>query len=767
MEARQLSIRHLAWSCGGLSAGIALFRLAEGREILIALIAALCVCAVCAFFSGTLMRKRAALFAMFFALGLVYTAGWNMIFIEPVLELHGETVYARAKAEDSLRSRADYRYVDVRFELEGRADFTARVYDFDGVLPQIKAGNILEGNFYLSRGDVLHGEDYSGYLSRGVVMLAYPDGEIAVTDSSDILTMPLRISAAVEKLADELFPADVRAFEKALLTGEKNDFYADSHLYHAISYSGLAHVVAVSGMHVSFLVGMIMLFTGAKRAFWIGVPTISLFMLMTGMPPSVVRAGILYIALLAAPLLRREQDGITTLFFALALILLQNPSAVNGIGLQLSFSAMAGILVLAPPIRRSTFDWIRRVIKTKLLRRTAYAAASVAIVSFAANAFSVPLVVWHFGYISVYSLITNVLTNFVVSGIFCLGYAACILGAVSPAVGGALAWVLGWGVRYILFCARIIAGLPGSVVYTENPIFLYWLIFVYVLFAAAWMMKGKWKFRPVFPCCLAVISLCACCLMVNFASQHLASRVTVLDVGQGQSIVMLAQGRAVVVDCGSGGTMENAGDTAGEYLLSRGVKNLDALVLTHIHADHANGAARLMELMEVDKLIIAGKSADEDALKESVLRAAEMNGTEVCCIDSDSRFTAGDIDLTLIAPLAAGQANESGLIVHGGPGDFDVLITGDVGTSTEKELVETKLLPDTELYMVGHHGSTTSSSLRLMEAVRPDFAAVSVGYNSYGHPTAEAISRAIGFGAGLYRTDMNGNLTFYTGENHG
>ena len=213
--------------------------------------------------------------------------------------------------------------------------------------------------------------------------------------------------------------------------------------------------------------------------------------------------------------------------------------------------------------------------------------------------------------------------------------------------------------------------------------------------------------------------------------------------------------------------MENAGDTAGEYLLSRGVKNLDALVLIHLHADHANGAARLMELMEVDKLIIAGKSADEDALKESVLRAAEMNGTEVCCIDSDSRFTAGDIDLTLIAPLAAGQANESGLIVHGGPGDFDVLITGDVGTSTEKELVETKLLPDTELYMVGHHGSTTSSSLRLMEAVRPDFAAVSVGYNSYGHPTAEAISRAIGFGAELYRTDLSGNLTFYTGENHG
>jgi len=767
MNAAELDIRRLAWACFGFAAGIASAEFLPEGSLKYVIPALICLCIVCAIISDRLGRMRALLFAALFVIGSVYSIAYSRVNTEPVLVLDGETVTARAKALDATRSRGDYTLLDAKFTLDDGQSFTARIYDFDGNLSPVQPGDILSGEFRLRRGDVMYGEEYSGYLSRGVTMLAYPTGDVAVTENLDLLSMPRRLACRIENLVDELFADDVRVFEKALLTGEKTELYNDHSLSRSLSHSGLSHVVAVSGLHVSFVVGVIMLLCGARRAFLLGVPAVIIFMMMTGMTPSVVRAGILYLALLSAPMVRRESDGMTTLLFALAVILLFNPAAVHSISLQLSFSAMAGILLFTQPMSKAMYEPMRLRVKNRRLHHALWAAIGCVTLTLGASILSMPFVVYHFGYIPIYSLLSNLLTYFVVSVIFCGGYVACALGTVLPVLGRALAWMLAWGVRYVQFCAGMISSLPGCVVYTENPIFLGWLAFAYALFIIAWLMRGKRAFRPVFPAGLAVISLCLCCIFVNLEAPKLRSGVTVLDVGQGQSIVMLAGGRSVVIDCGSGGTFDGAGETTARYLLSRGIKHLDALILTHLHSDHAGGAAELMELMEVDRIIMGKALSDDDGLLEDILLTADRQGTELCYIEEDMNLTAGDIDLDIIAPLVSGDANESGLIINGGIGAFDVLITGDVGTSVERELIETKNLRDTELYILGHHGGKDSTSLKLMERIRPEYAAVSVGYNSYGHPTTEAIERAIGFGAKLYRTDLNGNICFYTGEDHG
>jgi len=762
----ELTVRRLAWACGGFSAGAALRQIVSARAAIACVLLALGLCAASYFSRSALWRRRAGLFAVFLALGVMYAGAFSARFTEPVFALSDTIVEAEAAALDKVRDHGNYRTLDVRFDLPaGR--FDARLYDYGEGLPEMRPGDRLRGSFRLRRADTLHGKPYTGYLSRGVVMLAYPAGELAVVPDSPLYAMPRRLECAVEAQIDALFPEDVRPFEKALLLGEKTDYYADGTASRAVAHAGLAHVVAVSGMHVAFVAGLAAAAVHRRRAFLAGVPAVVLFMLMTGLTPSVVRAGILYLALLIAPMLRRESDGFTTLLLALALLLLRNPAAAAGISLQLSFAAMAGILLFAAPMADFWQFQLRRRTRSPALRRLGRSAARLAAVSISANVFAVPLAAWHFGYITVYGLLTNLLTYFVVALIFTGGYLACALGLLFPALGRGLAVLAAVGVRYVLLCARCVAALPGSVLYVENPIFAEWLALVFLLFGLAWLGRGRGRFRPVFPVCLSVAALCLSCMAVNAAAPRLVPRITALDVGQGACTVFLAEGRAVVVDCGGEGTFSNAGETAAEYLLSRGVKRLDALILTHLHADHVNGVPVLLDLMPVDALLLAPDLDDSDGMERLVLEAAEKHGVALCPVTADTRLTAGPIELEILAPLGAGDRNERGLLILGGMAHCEALITGDAGAAVERALLKRAELRGAEVLLVGHHGSRHSTCLELVEAMRPEYAVVSVGWNGYGHPTAEALRRAASCGAALYRTDLNGNVTIWIGEDHG
>lgn len=145
-------------------------------------------------------------------------------------------------------------------------------------------------------------------------------------------------------------------------------------------------------------------------------------------------------------------------------------------------------------------------------------------------------------------------------------------------------------------------------------------------------------------------------------------------------------------------------------------------------------------------------------MRERLLRLAEKNGIEVVYVRRTVECPLGGAALTLYPPVGEGDLNEQGLTALCSAGDFDVLITGDMAGSTERKLVGQYDLPDIEVLMVGHHGSRYSSSQELLQAVRPETAIISVGDNSYGHPTQEAMDRLSQAGAEIYRTDRQGNI---------
>ena len=199
---------------------------------------------------------------------------------------------------------------------------------------------------------------------------------------------------------------------------------------------------------------------------------------------------------------------------------------------------------------------------------------------------------------------------------------------------------------------------------------------------------------------------------------------------------------------------------AADYIQSLGRSTLDLLVVSHYHADHANGIPQLLRRIRVEE--IALPDVEEDApLRAEILALAEEQGSRVRFVETDQRLElGGGANLTLCAPvLESNDTNELGLTVVATAGDFDVLITGDLSGAGELGLLERVDLPDVELMVVGHHGSDTSTTRELLEATRPDVAVISVGArNSYGHPAQETLLRLDAAGAEIYRTDLHGTV---------
>lgn len=706
-------------------------------------------------------RLRALIICISAALGLGWYGLYTDIFVAPAAELAGQELTVTARVLDYPERDVGYASVEVRIEQEGLPRVKAAVYDYEGIMPELRPGDVAELPLEFISALEKYGEATDRYSSRGILLRAYLAGEPENVrrDARSFLSFPMELANLVRETAREVFPGDTQPFMLGLLIGDTSGLYDDYELDNALSVSGIRHVVAVSGMHLSFLYGVLVYLLGKRRASLWGVPVIILFTFMTGCTASVVRACVMLVLVMLAPLLGREADGLTSLCAGLLILVVANPLSVAAAGLQLSFAAMTGIILLTPKV----YDRLDKLWRHGDKKRHPNAVVRFVLASVSSSVgsivFTTPVVALIFGYVSLVAPLTNLATLWAVSLAFTAGYAAIAAGLVFVPLGAAIGWNAGWLARYISFAAETLAGLPYSAVYTADGLIAWWLVFAYLAFALAWALKGKGDFRPLAPSLAAV-----CTLIVVLVSARLTeldeSSVTVLDVGQGQCVAAVCGERAVLIDCGGKSTWDNAGDTASEYLLSRGRGSIDALVLTHLHADHANGAERLLARIDVGTLYMPGDPDDSDGLLEGILAAAERHGTEVVYVsESDLSLTLGGLELTLFKPLEAGDENERGVVALASIGDFDALVMGDINSSAERELVSTRALPDTELLVVGHHGSKYSTSYELLAAIDAEYAAISVGYNSYGHPTWETLRRLEILGLEVYRTDQNSNIT--------
>ena len=740
-------MRKLAWFTAGFGAAsliCAQFWLSQGLYVAAVAVLLLAVAV------GICVRwvKIARIPALFLA-GLAVGFGWYQLYCDHYLDaaalLHEQEAYTTARCTDySVESEYGCR-VDCWIDLNGKG-YRARLYlnaDAD-----VEPGDMLTGVFRFKVTTPDGDFDTTSYQGKGIFLIGYQREDVDLTKFVDtpMWAKPAILRHRLIENINTYFSEDISSFARALLVGDRSGIGEKTNA--DFQTSGIMHVIAVSGLHVTILFTLINIMC-LKRRFLvalIGIPALAVFAVVGGFSPSVIRACIMQGLIILAMLFDREYDNFTELAFACLVMMVVNPLVITSVSFQLSVGCMLGIFFFQKPLN----DWILSKIGKKG-RLPSHIAQSLSM-TLSAMTLTTPLSAMNFGVVSIIGPLTNLLTLWIISFVFYGVMLVATMGFLLPGIAGTIAWVVSWAIRYVLRVSTLCAGIPLAAVYTRSVYILGWLVLCYGLLAILLICKKK---RPLlFGCCVSIGLILA--VIASWAEPLLDDcRMTVLDVGQGQSIILQSDGKTYLVDCG-GDYDSEAADLAAKTLLSQGISRLDGLILTHFDRDHAGGALQLLERISADQ-IFTPNYEDERGIGETL---RQRYGSKVHGLTQDMILTYGDTEIRIFASVVPDSGNESSLAVLFQAGNCDILITGDRGAFGERILMKTAQLPDLEILVAGHHGSKTSTCEEFLRATTPEIVVISVGENNYGHPAQEVLDRLEKFGCAVYRTDIHGNLVF-------
>ncbi|MBR1841818.1 MAG: DNA internalization-related competence protein ComEC/Rec2 [Oscillospiraceae bacterium] len=762
-------MRKLALACFSFSAACFLARYLLRDKLGLVCAAVLAFAAVVMLFIRSPYRAPAVAALLFMALGLVYSYFYGRFFISRAeMLVSDERREISALCLDYPEFRDPGWRISVAVQSEN-GDVRAEVYVYDTAAGELKPGDKIRITAVSSLADRLGDDETDYYFARGDFLTLRKVRSFEITEVAPKTPLRFFHREIAHKIAESIksaYPEDVAGLALGLITGDKTLLRGDKSLNYDMQRSGIYHIATVSGLHVSLLCGLIFALFGRRRwASIITIPLLAAFAAISGFRPSVVRAVIMQSFLLIAPLLRREDDKITNLAFALAFLLALNPLSALDVGLQLSFAATLGIILFSERVSTSAIAALHiKEIKKPRLRGLLTGIVGTVSVTLSALCFTVPLSAVHFGYFSLVSPITNVLIGWAVAPAFVLSAAAAMAAVVVPLVGTIIAHIAALFLRYIALIARLCSAIPLASIYIDNPSIVLWLAFSYL--ALLVLIARKTPLSQFFYPSIAIAAgLIAVIVGTNlYYTLRPGYSVTALDVGQGTALVITSGGRTAVIDCG-GTYSDSAGDKTARYIRSVGGEVVDMLCVTHFHTDHINGIPALAAQMRVKSAILPDctEENENDTLVYDLLKKADI----FTCTE-DMSFTLGNAVITAFAPAGAGRLNETGLSFLITCGEFDTLVTGDMSALTEVALLEKHEIPDIECLIVGHHGSAGSTSERFLVETAPEIGIISCGaFNSYGHPSPETVTRLAEFGVSYYVTADEGNITVYSEESYG
>lgn len=719
-----------------------------------------------------LLRRHISAVFLIAAFALSIGLGWFFLFssatIQKARELSGDTRTIAVLVTDYPQTASYGSSVRGELATEGLPSLGIILYDSTFASSACEPGQILICEAGLKASDVRYGAQYDGYCGSGIYLIATAKGTVSFGERLPLLRfLPVRAKHVLLHAADKVFSADVRPFMKSLMLGDKTELYSDAAMEHSLSASGVMHIVAVSGMHIAFVVGIIrLLFGSSRKSSVFCLILVWFFVMMTGCSPSAVRAGIMQTILLLAPVFGRENDPLTSLSFALFILLMRNPFSVMNVSLQLSFAATAGVTLFSERLNTFFSSAIGRISEIRIVQYL----VSILSSSLSVMIFSVPLTAVHFHSVQLSSPLTNALVLWAVSLCFGGGYAACLISLIFPAAAKIIAVPVSMLAKYILFCAKAVSDIPYTALYTCSDYAVYWIVGVYAVSFLFAFLPLKRILKVLIPASVSVISLVLLIIITTNRYNSFDAVFSALDVGQGECITAFSGDSTLMVDCGGIFTEDNAGEKAGQYLLSMGRKKVDLLILTHLHKDHVNGIEMLLEYLPVGEIAISAYVQDDDGQLETIRKAAEAHGTAITWLTEDAEASVGRMAVHLLTPLLEGDTNERCTAAVITVGNTDLLVTGDAPKAAERLMLENTTLPEIDFLAVGHHGSKTSSSDELMQCMSRDAKAViSVGYNTYGHPSEETLQTLLRVlpEENIYRTDCDGTIQFIVEDCYG
>jgi competence protein ComEC len=512
--------------------------------------------------------------------------------------------------------------------------------------------------------------------------------------------------------------------------------------------SGLTHLLAVSGQNVAITaLGVVVV----ARVIGIGrivgealaIAAVLAYALAAGWQPSVVRAAVAGIVASMAWISGRPRDRWYAMALGALVLLAWTPTAFLEPGFQLSFVAVAAIFTLVPLMMRF---WEGYPIPMGL--------AELMTIALVCGLATAPIVYLHFGALPVWTVPANMLAEPAMAPLVGCSLAAAAIAPLSPAAAASLAWLGGWCAAWIAGVARMFGGLPGAQL-TSGPAVL--LVGLSLVVGAILLRLPPYRRR-------AGVSAIVCATVVAATGWKLLGerptwrpptglRVSFLDVGQGDSILVECPGGALLVDAGPPEAR------VASQLRKLGLRSLSAMLLTHPHRDHVGGAAEVLRRLSVAELLDPDLAmpSNEEASAKSVARERHV---PIVDVREGDHFRLGRLRLDVLWPngpgLPDGDPNTSAVVLVAHYGSTDVLLQADA----ESEVTRAFPLHRIEVLKVAHHGSTDTGLPELLARIHPRVAVISVGENNdYGHPRPETVAALEAApGLSVYRTDENGRV---------
>ena len=714
------------------------------------------ICAVLLYWiaNGRIWIRAIATILLGCAVGCGWTQLYSGVYLKPAMKLDMQN-------QDVSITVTDYSYetdYGVASEgiviLDGKPYFVKFYMDSQELL---EPGFTVTGNFRFRLTTGAGVEDPTYHRSEGKFLLLYDNGDTRITESEEIpwFCLPAVWRNRLLEDMETLFPDDTAGFVQALFLGERSNL--DYETQTALKVSGIQHIVAVSGLHVTILYGLLSALVLHRRrlVLIVSVPVLFLFAAVVGFTPSVTRACIMQILFLIAEIAFKDYDPPTALGFSALVMLIINPITITSVSFQLSIGCMIGIIAFSEKIKVWIYSqkWFGSPKGKGFIPKLKRWCSSSVSVTLSAMVITTPFVAYYFGAVSLVGILINLLTLWCISFIFYGVVLCCAVNFVSFGVARIVASIIAWPVRYVVMIAKLGSKLPLAAVYTESDYIVIWLVVCYVLLGVFLLLKEKHPFT-LFACCTILLFLA---VTASWLEPRLyTTYATFLDVGQGQCIVLQSGGRTFLVDCG-GSQDTKAADAAAETLLSRGISRVDGIILTHYDRDHAGGVSYLLSRISADYIYLPD-IADRADFKSNLLETAEDHAVLVSK-DLDVSFSEGK--LRIFASDAYDLGNESGICVLFQTENCDILITGDRGELGEMLLLHQHNLPKLEVLVAGHHGSANSTSQMLLTQTNPETVIISVSEsNPYGHPAEALLNRLMAIGCEIFRTDLDGTIVY-------
>ncbi|HEX6332455.1 MAG TPA: DNA internalization-related competence protein ComEC/Rec2 [Actinomycetota bacterium] len=516
--------------------------------------------------------------------------------------------------------------------------------------------------------------------------------------------------------------------------------------------SGLSHLLVVSGGNVVMVLAPIMALGSLLRLsrrpkFALGVATVAFFVVVTGVEPSVLRAGVMAGLTLFGVLLGRPRSTAAILSSTVFVLIVLDPALVWSVAFQLSVAATGGLVAMATPLA-DRLGWMPRSVA---LATAATLAAQIAVT---------PALLFHFGEAPLSTVVANVLAFPAVAPSLMIGLAAAFAGLAWEPAGTLLAQGALVPIRYLAAVADVTATAPLPWITGGGAATL--ALGIAVAAGLAWWLRTR--ARPPRRLIVAALALAPVLVWSTAVSSGPPSGLSVrfFDVGQGDAALLTSPGGvAMLVDGGP-----DEAQVARE-LVALGVKRLDVVVASHPHADHVVGLPTVFARFPVSLLLEPG-CPDDSPDAAAIADAIDDEGIEVRQPRAGDRLVVGDVHLEILSPDrcwsgTGSDTNNDAIVLRASLGEDAILFATEPEEPAQQVLLDDGVDLTADVLKVPHHGAATSVEA-FFQAVRAEVAVVSVGENTYGHPVPEVLEWIRATGAEVLRTDREGTISITFGD---